>query len=115
MNADFADVLQIAGVLCAYLVLVALGLCLMRRVAIWVRDLGPRRDRRLARGLLGFTLGHGLTLTLGGFALVLVVVGLRDKLPAGERADMVRAMWTCFVVGPLVAVSAWTSLRYLRP
>ena len=107
------DPVRMAIVLAGCLALGALGLHLQHRVVTWARTGARFRERRLVYGLLAFLLGHGITLTLGGFAFVLVLVIFPDA-PATERDDFVRCMWVCFAVGPALAVLAWTSLRYVR-
>jgi hypothetical protein len=65
-------------------------------------------------GLLAFALGHGLTITLGGFAFVLVVLGFGNAITGAERDDFVRCMLVCFAVGPTLAACAWASLLFVR-
>lgn len=113
MNADFAEAIRIAGMTFAILGLVAVGFYSCHRVALWVKNLGKPRERVLARLVLGFLLGHSLTLTLGGFLLSLAVCGLHEQLPASERDEMLQAVWVCFTVGPVLACIMWASLRLI--
>jgi hypothetical protein len=74
----------------------------------------PREKRRVARGVLGFLLMHGITLTFGGFSFALFLVALRDDLSAADRAGFLRCMWACFVTGPTLALACWSALHILH-